>query len=90
MLDMGLVVGALMIALFIQSNPALLGPSVITEGLTRGVLMALGMLEHVACKFRRDQCHAAGIVFVEAMLLGEFLRGSSQSDVAPEVLLRIL
>ena len=44
MLDMGLVVGALMLALFIQSNPALLGASVVTEGLTRGVLMALGML----------------------------------------------
>lgn len=44
MLDMGLVVGALMLALFVQSNSALLGASVVTEGLTRGVLMALGML----------------------------------------------
>lgn len=44
MLDMGLVVGALMLALFVQSNPSLLGASVATEGLSRGVLMALGML----------------------------------------------
>jgi sugar transferase (PEP-CTERM system associated) len=44
MLDMGLVVGALIVAMFVQSNAAVLNASVVTEGLSRGVLMALGML----------------------------------------------
>lgn len=44
MLDMGLVVGALILALFVQSNSSMLSASVVTEGLSRGVLMALGML----------------------------------------------
>jgi sugar transferase (PEP-CTERM system associated) len=43
-LDMGLVVCALMLALYLQSNPAELPGSVVSEGLFRGVLMALGML----------------------------------------------
>ncbi len=44
MLDMGLVVGALIIALFVQSNSSVLSATVVSEGLSRGVLMALGML----------------------------------------------
>ena len=44
MLDMGLVVGALIVAMFVQSNANVLNASVVTEGLSRGVLMALGML----------------------------------------------
>lgn len=41
---MGLVVAALILALYVQSNAAELPTSAVTEGLTRGVLMALGML----------------------------------------------
>ena len=44
MLDMGLVVGALILALYVQSNAALYGFDVVSEGLSRGILMALGML----------------------------------------------
>ncbi len=44
MLDMGLVVGALMVALFVQSTSSDLDWRLISEGLSRGVLMALGML----------------------------------------------
>lgn len=41
---MGLVVGALIVAMFVQSNASVLNASMVTEGLSRGVLMALGML----------------------------------------------
>ena len=41
---MGLVVGALILALYVQSNAALYGFDVVSEGLSRGILMALGML----------------------------------------------
>jgi len=44
MLDMGLVVGALMVALFIQSSVSELDYQLVSEGLSRGILMALGML----------------------------------------------
>ena len=44
MLDMGLVVGALILALYVQSNAALYGFDLVSEGLSRGILMALGML----------------------------------------------
>lgn len=43
-LDMGLVVGALIAALFVQANSSVIDQSVVTEGLSRGILMALGML----------------------------------------------
>jgi sugar transferase (PEP-CTERM system associated) len=43
-LDMGLVVGALMLALYVQANAEALPGPVVTEGLVRGGLMALGML----------------------------------------------
>lgn len=41
---MGLVVGALIVAMFVQSNSTVLSASVVTEGLGRGILMAMGML----------------------------------------------
>ena len=43
-LDVGLVVGALMLALWVQAQSAVLEHSVVTVGLSRGILMALGML----------------------------------------------
>lgn len=43
-LDTGLVMMALILALYLQSNPDALPTSVVSEGLGRGALMALGML----------------------------------------------
>jgi sugar transferase (PEP-CTERM system associated) len=44
MFDMGLVVVALILALYIQSNASLFHLAIVGEGFTRGVLIALGVL----------------------------------------------
>ncbi len=44
MLDMGLVVGALIVAMLVQSSSSVFTASVVTEGLGRGIVMAMGML----------------------------------------------
>ncbi len=70
MLDMGLVVGALIIALLIQSNSSVLTASVVTEGLSRGVLMALGMLAVNSALgfYERGQSKSAGQMRARALL----------------------
>ena len=77
MLDVGLVVGALIVAMFVQSNANVLNASVVTEGLSRGVLMALGMLAVNSALgfYERTRSKTTGqIVTVDGGLHEAFLR----------------